>query len=115
MAPYRGEERRSVKRTPLTTFCPAEFAFEGRKYKAMMIDLSEKGARFRMEEYSQHCDLNVGDEVQFEVRTPYGVSLCTGGIVWAKHIDEHFTWGIRFTKVSSDEKDPLRCFMESVF
>jgi len=115
MSHYTGPEKRSIPRIPLTTFCPAFFAHGGQEYRALMIDLSEKGARFRLEEYDQTCDFTIGEEVRFTIKTPYGESICTGAVVWARHLDEHHTWGVKFTELPTDEKDPLICFMDSTF
>jgi len=109
------EKRRRAKRTELTTFCPTTFEYKGKSYRAVMQNVAELGAGFRVESAADDPQLEKGDEVDFEIRTPYGPSVCTGKIIWTKKIGEYYTWGIEFTKLSEDNKDPLRCLIDSPF
>ena len=109
------DKRRRAKRTELTTFCPTTFEYKGKSYRAVMQNVADLGAGFRVESASDEPQLENGDEVEFDIRTPYGPSRCTGKIIWTKKIGEYYTWGIEFTKLSDDNKDPLRCLMDSPF
>lgn len=80
-----------------------------------MLDVSEHGAKFAIEKPSDHVELKEDEELALEIITPYGVSTCKGVVVWSRHSEEYYTWGIEFTLLSSDSKDPLRCLMESPF
>jgi len=115
MSEYKGEEKRRTPRIPLTTFCPVSFDYKSHNYSAMMVDLSEKGARFRLSEYNQVCPVEVSDEISFDIKTPYGPSQCKGQVVWAQRLDDHFTFGVKFTEVPTDKDDPLLCLMDSTF
>ena len=108
-------ERRATPRVPLTTFCPASFALSGSEYRALMLDLSSTGARIRLDEHLHNCDVVEGTALALEVRTPYGVTLCKGEVVWLQHIDEHLHFGIRFTSLPSSADDPLRALIDSTF
>jgi len=110
-----GRERRRASRTPLTTFCPAEFAMKGVRYECLMTNLSENGAGFQNEKFDRDIVLRTGEVLQFEVRTPYGLSLCTGRIAWTGMTDGRLNWGVAFVKLSSNPADPLRSLMNSVF
>ncbi len=115
MAEYDGPEKRSTARMPLTTFCPVLFSDRGVERSALMTDLSEKGARVRLEEHGARCGLREGDTVVLRIRTPYGTSTCSGRVNWATHIDGHLNFGVTFTDLSSDPKDPLTSFIDSLF
>jgi hypothetical protein len=107
--------RRRAKRTELTTFCPTTFEHKGKSYRAVMQNVAELGAGFQVESAADDPQLENGDEVEFEIRTPYGLSTVTGRIVWTKIIGEYYNWGIEFIKLSDDQKDPLRCLIDSPF
>jgi len=109
------DKRRRAKRTELTTFCPSTFDYKGKSYRAVMQNVAELGAGFRVESATDDPHFENGDEVDFEIRTPYGPSTCSGRIIWTKKIGEYYTWGIEFTKLSDDQKDPLRCLIDSPF
>jgi hypothetical protein len=115
MGTYKGPEKRSTKRTPLTTFCPATFRHGRKKYSALMVDVSEAGARFRLQELTQTCELKVGTKLQVEIRTPYGPTQCRVAVVWAQHLDGYYNWGVRFISLPEAEDDPLRSLLQSSF
>jgi hypothetical protein len=115
MQPYPGMERRTSQRVPLTTSCLTSFAHHGVLFSGVMLDLSEKGARFRLNENAGVCSFEKNEEIAFEISTPYGLSLCRGKVAWTTQQDEFFEWGIEFTGLSEKAKDPLRCLMDSEF
>jgi hypothetical protein len=108
-------ERRTSQRVPLTTSCLTSFACSGTLFTAIMLDLSEKGARFRLNENGVQCNLDKGEEIAYEVNTPYGISLCKGKVAWTSDHDGVFEWGIEFTGMSGSTEDPLRSLMDSEF
>lgn len=109
------DDRRSAARRVLTTFCPASFAFEGNEYRALMTDLSESGAKFRLDEHLRECPMQEDYQIALEIRTPYGIALVHGTVVWAGHMDEHFYFGICFRNLSSNPLDPVRSLLDSTF
>jgi hypothetical protein len=112
---YNGQERRRTERITLTTYCPSKFMYKGKEISALMVNLSELGAGFAIEEYTHKFTLVEGEELTYKVRTPYGESTVKGVIAWTRRSDEHYSWGVEFTELSSDEKDPLRTFINSPF
>jgi hypothetical protein len=112
---YKGPERRSVQRAKMVTFCPSHFDYGGRQYEALMVDLSEKGAGFRMEHEEESLHMVPGEELSFTIRTPYGPSECAGRLVWMERREQHTTWGVSFTRLPEDSNDPLRALMDSPF
>ena len=80
-----------------------------------MVDLSEHGAQFTMEKAADHAEYGVGNELTLLITTPYGRSQCSGKVIWTRHHEEYYSWGVEFTMLSEDPKDPLRCLMESPF
>lgn len=109
------QEKRRAERTPLSTSCHCEFVYGGKNHSAIMIDLSDHGARFSMEKSSDHTELRIGDIVVFSIITPYGKASCSGRLIWTQHQEEYYSWGIEFVLVSEDPGDPLRCLIESPF
>ncbi|MFC1584056.1 PilZ domain-containing protein [Fibrobacterota bacterium] len=112
---YQGAERRRAARLTLTTFCPSTFKHTRKEYPALMVDLSEYGAQFKALSSNETMKLEKGMELEFSVNTPYGTSNCKGRVAWHKKIDDFYSWGVEFTNFSKDEKDPLRCFIDSPF
>lgn len=115
MSGYKGQEKRRVARCLLTTFCPATFSHSGQDHSALMTNVSQAGAQFRLQEHGRRCDLARGEEVDYRVHTPYGSTVCRGRTVWTRDIDGQWCWGVTFTKISDDPNDPLRALMEASF
>ncbi len=115
MSKYEGQERRRVERMKLVTFCPVHFAYGGNNHEAMMINVSKLGAGFRIDSVCDQLRLNKDDKLELTIRTPYGPSEAKGRVVWFRIDEENCTWGLEFTEVSQDEKDPLICLMDSSF
>jgi hypothetical protein len=115
MARYEGKNRRRVERTGLATSCISNFVHDNKRHCAIMLDVSEHGAKFAIEKPSDHVELEKGDELKLDIIMPYGSSSCAGIVVWSLHSEEYYTWGIEFTNISPDSRDPLRCLMESPF
>ena len=87
----RGPRRRE-NRKDLTTFCSVLFQYGGESYRAILQNISQHGAGFRLEVSPQEPDLRVGDEVDYEVSTPYGQASCTGRIVWTSKVGAFYIW-----------------------
>jgi len=115
MASGPREEKRATLRAALTTFCPAEFTHEGAAHEALMTDLSEAGARFRLQEPGRRCALKRGEELDYRLHTPYGDTVCSGRVIWVRKIDDLWCWGVTFTRVSDQPGDPLRALIEASF
>jgi hypothetical protein len=110
----RGPRRRE-KRKDLTTFCSASFDYQGKKHRAILQNISQHGAGFRLEVSTQEPDLRVGDEVTFEISTPYGLTTCVGRIVWTNKVGAFFIWGIEFVRIPVNPEDPMHRLIESSF
>ena len=110
----RGPRRRE-QRKDLTTFCSVVFQYSGETYRAILQNISAHGAGFRLEVSPEEPDLRVGDEVNFEVSTPYGHSECVGRIVWTSKVGAFYIWGVEFTRISDNPEDPIRQLIESSF
>lgn len=108
-------ERRTSQRVPLSTSCLVSFAHGGVLFSAVMMDLSERGARFRLNENAGQCSLEKNEEIACEITTAYGLSLCRGKVAWISRQDEFLEWGIEFTGLSEKATDPLRSLMDSEF
>lgn len=110
----RGERRR-LERTKLVTFCPALFEHDGGERRALMLNLTSHGAGFRIEHSEDELTLHPGEVLAYSIRTPYGEAQCKVRTVWARHIDDHYSWGGEFVELSDDERDPLRALIDSPF
>lgn len=115
MNSYHGVNRRISERTYLPTSCHTSFVHAGTLYSALMVDLSEQGARFSLNETTKRCDLAKDETLTCEINTPYGISLCSGRVAWTSETGDVYEWGMEFTGLSPDEKDPIRCLMDSAF
>ena len=115
MSRYKGNERRRTGRANLVTFCPTQFTHGMHQHEAHMVDVSALGAGFRLDSARDDLALKSGDVLGMVVRTAYGPSDCRGRVVWARRTDDAYTWGVEFTELSKDQKDPLRCLMDSSF
>ena len=109
------QERRRLERATLVTFCPTRFRHDGKERRALMRDLTAHGAGFRIEHSEDELTLHPGETLDYVVKTPYGESRCRLRTVWARHIDDHYSWGGEFEELSDDEKDPLRALIDSPF
>lgn len=113
MQSHDGKDKRATPRSALTTFCPTTFTHHGEEHHAMMTEVSENGAKFRLSEHGKAMELPIGDTLAFSVKTPYGLSTCEGELKWARHLGDYYTWGIEFTSLSPDPDDPLRALLDS--
>jgi hypothetical protein len=110
-----GAERRHAPRVDLTTFCPAIFMLYGIEHHALMVNLSETGARFRVEEHTQHLNMEIGDPVMVTIKTPYGAAMRKGAVQWIREMGGFLTWGLEFFTQPEEETDPLRSLLDSSF
>jgi hypothetical protein len=115
MEAYEGEERRRAERFNLVTNCPVIFEYHRRAYDAMMSDLSELGAGMRLNGTPEEFFLARNEEIAYAVKTPYGTSQFRAHTQWARKTEEGYEWGVEFSQLSKDDKDPLRCLIDSPF
>lgn len=108
---FAGEERRGEATGRSARASATTFVLDGVNYSATMLDLSEKGAQFKLEETKPPPIFTLDDEIEFAVRTPYGPSTCKGTAKWISRDSRSF--GVRFTQVSDDPEDPLRLLLDS--
>ena len=108
-------ERRDKARLTLNTYCPAIMQFKNNPINALMMNLNDLGAMFCLLKQNDSFNLVEGEEHEFEVQTPYGKTSFQGKIIWSDIIDSFQCWGIEFTQLSNDEKDPLLSFIDSPF
>ena len=83
------------------------------KFSALLIDFSEKGAQFKLNSETKKFSLKTGDALELEVKIPGGPSRCAASVAW---VDRSFytSFGVKFTRLSNNKKDPLRCMMEGM-
>jgi len=105
-------ERRGERDSRMSETCPAQVCWEHIVLSGLMTDLSSKGAQFRIQGKADLGKLIMDDEVECQVKTPYGKSACRGAIKWVDA--QSRTVGISFTEVSRDKNDPLRLMQESM-
>ncbi len=111
----KGSERRRTDRKTLRVSCPSAIVLHGTRYGASMLDFSEIGARFTLNEKIGTLDILAGAELSLEVNNQFGTTHCKGTVAWACLIDDRYMVGVEFSEVASDKRDPLRCLMESPF
>ena len=94
-------------------FCPVSFKHHGQSCHAIMQDLSNGGAQLVAFNSHEYPSLTLGDQLAMNVRTPYGESAVKGNVRWIGEKNGHFNWGVEFTSLATDAKDPIRCMMDS--
>jgi hypothetical protein len=105
-------ERRAVERAPITTACRASFEFRGQERKALMIDLSTRGAGFLVYQ-SAPFGMAPGELLAIEVVTPMGASRFVGRVVWQDQVTAGVRFGVEFAEI--DAGDPLLAYADSPF
>ena len=110
-----GKDWRRKSRLILNTNCPTAFTIGDQSGNALMMNLNDLGAMFRVLKEDDSFTLVEGQEHEYNIQTPYGKSICRGRITWSKIINSSLCWGIEFTHLSEDAKDPLLCLMDSPF
>jgi hypothetical protein len=114
MNPKKAERRRTGRKS-LEVSCPSSLTIKGAKYPASMLDFSEIGARFTIDQDSGSLEIQNGNEIAVQVKNQFGSTDCRGKVAWACRIGDRYMLGVEFLEVSSDKRDPLRCLMESPF
>jgi hypothetical protein len=115
MKPSHSMERRRKQRAKLVTSCSVHFTYKEKPCTALMVDVTDLGAGFTSRKHKGDFLMAPGQTIIYTIKTPYGDSECSGRIVWSRLIEDDYSWGIEFTKLSSDAEDPLRCLMDSPF
>ncbi len=111
----KNSERRRAARKTLKVSCSSALVVHGTSYPASMLDFSEIGARFTLDEKNSLLEVRAGAEIFIEVNNQFGTTSCKGKVAWVCLIDDRYMLGAEFSEVSSDKRDPLRCLMESPF
>jgi ribose 5-phosphate isomerase B len=108
-----GKDRRDEDENRLPESCPAKIVSGENEYNALMVNLSEGGAQFHVEE-SEKVDVReftLDEQLTLTIKTPFGVTRAKGSPKWAD-VDAK-TFGVEFTEIPDDPKDPLRSLMDS--
>lgn len=105
------DRRRTEGTSRAVENCPSRLNSDGRRYKALMMDLSERGAQFRVQEDGDLAELMVDDPIECSVKTAYGTAKCTGVVKWVDL--QSGTIGVVFSDMEKDEAEPLRTLLDS--
>jgi len=108
---FRPDERREGQAARMVESCPAKLTCGVRKHSALMMDLSSRGAQFRLQG-SEEPQVMLDDVVECAVKTPYGPSTCRGTVKWVDIRSR--TIGVAFESLPKDPKDPLRLMQDSM-
>lgn len=107
MAPGYEKPRRRGPRKTLTTFCSALVEYEGNTFRAVMKDVSLRGAGFRLEISLEEPDLRVGENIRVRVHSSYGDTDFQGRIVWVDNLGAYTVWGMEFIDDLPDQARAL--------
>ncbi len=108
--------RHPMKRaTRKVEFCPVTFGHEGKTFTGFLVDLSTEGAKLRSSEPAAAESIASHDEIEMDVKTPYGPSSCKARVLWKERLDDGMRWGLKFTELPEDHDDPIHCLIESAF
>lgn len=106
-------DRRNSPRREMTVVCATSFKLGQLDKRALLLDLSDSGARFGTALDARNIVLDEGQLVDFHVSTPYGAATWTGRVVWTRLADTIYTWGVQFTEVLNPDKAPLERLLYS--
>lgn len=108
--------QRKARRKMLTTFCSALVEYHGDTYRAVMKDVSVRGAGFRLEVCLDEPDLRVGERIQVHIHSSYGDADLEGRIKWVDSLGAFTNWGIEFAGELDDQARSLvNRLMDSTF
>jgi hypothetical protein len=100
-------DRRRAERFVPHGVCPAYVLYDGHRRIAVVKNVSRVGLLLQSPEFGDVMKLKRGEKRVAEVQTADGPSCCNGCVAWATHRNEHCAWGLEFTRVSKDRRDPL--------
>ncbi|MBD3240391.1 MAG: ribose 5-phosphate isomerase B [Chitinivibrionales bacterium] len=105
------DRRRETETARATESSTARLEIEGKRHRALMLDLSRRGAQFRIQDEGELSEVMVDDGVQCSVKTPYGTAECAAVVKWVDL--QSNTIGVVFRDFDSDSAEPLRSLLES--
>ena len=108
---FTAERREDGSTARTAETCPSRLTSMGKRYKALMLDLSGRGAQFRVQEDGELSELMADDEVSCSVKTPYGTAQCDGVVKWVDL--QSGTVGVVFSDMDGDKAEPLRALYDS--
>jgi len=98
----------------MTEYFPVTFTHDADRYSAELTNLSMMGAHLVVKPYAPvRRILVVGEELELEIRTPYGKSECMAKVAWLSPEECPVSVGLEFVSLSEDASDPLRCAIDS--
>jgi len=95
----------------MSVLCTASFDLNQEARRAILLDLSDQGARFGSASAVGTLSFTPGQVSQFALHTPFGETSVEGKVVWARADEVLYTWGVRFTQTPELNQDPLRCLL----
>jgi len=91
-------DRRAAPRREMNVVCTTAFqALDGER-RALLLDISRRGAKFGTALNARDIGLSAGQVLQFYVTTPYGADTWTGRVVWFRPDSRIAVWGVEFTE-----------------
>ena len=75
------------------------------------LDLSARGAQFRVQEEGDLSELMVDDAISCSIKTPYGTAECSGEVKWVDL--QSGTIGVVFDDLDGEKAEPLRALHDS--
>ena len=104
-------DRRNASRREMTVLCTASFSINEEPRRAILLDLSDRGARFGSASATGTPAFSPGQVSDFELQTPFGMTALQGRVVWTNTDEVLYTWGVTFTRTPELDHDPLRCLL----
>ena len=94
-------------------FCPVFLKHNGKIVAGYLLDISREGAKIRSAGQQKEPGFGSHDELELDIKTPYGISSCKGKVQWSEEADNGYRWGVQFTEISKQPSDPIRCLIDS--
>jgi hypothetical protein len=100
-------ERRQHARLPCKPPFPVSFDCAEGRISAYADDITLGGAKLRVPYANKRIPFLIQGEFEYTFHTEHGPSQCRARTAWVQRIEGDFFWGIEFTKIGDDPKDPL--------
>lgn len=108
---FDSDRRRETDSARATESWASRLEIEGKRFRALMLDLSLRGAQFRVQDEGELSEVIVDDGVKCSVKTPYGTAEVTALVKWVD--PQSNTIGVVFKDFDADKAEPLRSLLDS--
>jgi hypothetical protein len=111
MHPHTPEGRQKSRKAVTVEFCPVLLEQDGRNFGGFLVDISGEGARIKIPDEQRTLRLHPNEELQLNIRTPYGPSAGRAQVRWTQQDERAVDVGLRFMQIPNGQKRPIQELM----